>query len=89
MTKNNQKDELRNAGHSFDGIEEYDNDMPRWWLNLFHVTIVFGFGYLAWYHLPFFPSKSLIEEYEKTGRGFRFRQKKFVRSRHGRPSRSL
>jgi cytochrome c oxidase cbb3-type subunit 3 len=62
--KNKQKDELRNAGHSFVGIEEYDNDMPRWWLNLFYVTIVFGVGYLAWYHLPFFPSKSLIEEYE-------------------------
>lgn len=64
MTKSKQKDEVRNPGHSFDGIEEYDNDMPRWWLNLFYVTIVFGVGYLAWYHLPLFPSKSLIDEYE-------------------------
>lgn len=27
--------------HSYDGIEEYDNPMPRWWLALFAATIVF------------------------------------------------
>jgi len=26
--------------HSYDGIQEYDNPMPRWWLLLFAVTIV-------------------------------------------------
>lgn len=25
--------------HSFDGIQEYDNDLPRWWLILFWITI--------------------------------------------------
>ncbi|WLQ15316.1 cytochrome-c oxidase, cbb3-type subunit III [Hahella aquimaris] len=36
-------------GHSFDGIEEYDNPLPRWWLVLFMGTIVFGLGYLVFY----------------------------------------
>lgn len=52
-------------GHDFDGIDEYDNDLPRWWVNLFKVTVVFSIAYLAWYHLPFFPSKSLEDEYKE------------------------
>ena len=36
-------------GHSFDGIEEYDNPLPRWWFLLFVGTIVFGAVYLALY----------------------------------------
>jgi len=27
--------------HSYDGIQEYDNPMPRWWVLLFWITIVF------------------------------------------------
>ncbi len=37
------------VGHSFDGIEEYDNPLPRWWFMLFVGTIVFALGYLALY----------------------------------------
>jgi cytochrome c oxidase cbb3-type subunit 3 len=36
-------------GHSFDGIEEYDNPLPKWWFMLFVGTIVFALGYLALY----------------------------------------
>jgi len=36
-------------GHSFDGIEEYDNPLPRWWLLLFVTTLIFAVGYLALY----------------------------------------
>ena len=36
-------------GHSFDGIEEYDNPLPRWWFLLFVGTIIFGAVYLALY----------------------------------------
>lgn len=37
------KDELRE--HSFDGIQEYDNDLPRWWIYLFYITIAFALIY--------------------------------------------
>ena len=36
-------------GHAFDGIEEYDNPLPRWWFILFISTVIFGLGYLALY----------------------------------------
>jgi cytochrome c oxidase cbb3-type subunit 3 len=39
----------RTMGHSFDGIEEYDNPLPKWWFYLFLSTIVFSLGYLALY----------------------------------------
>mgnify|MGYP000535882657 FL=1 len=35
--------------HSFDGIEEYDNPMPKWWLHMFVATAVFGLAYLFLY----------------------------------------
>ena len=36
-------------GHAFDGIEEYDNPLPRWWFLLFVFTIIFALGYLVLY----------------------------------------
>ena len=40
---------VETMGHSFDGIEEYDNPLPRWWFMLFIGTLVFGVGYLILY----------------------------------------
>jgi cytochrome c oxidase cbb3-type subunit 3 len=36
-------------GHDFDGIEEYDTPLPRWWLWLFIGTIAFSAAYLVLY----------------------------------------
>jgi cytochrome c oxidase cbb3-type subunit 3 len=36
-------------GHSFDGIEELNNPMPKWWSTFFLLTIIWGFGYLLFY----------------------------------------
>tara|TARA_B110000114_G_scaffold181029_1_gene217821 strand:+ start:73 stop:1035 length:963 start_codon:yes stop_codon:yes gene_type:complete len=38
-------------GHSFDGIEELNNPIPKWWSTFFLLTIVWAFGYLALYGL--------------------------------------
>ena len=37
------------VGHNFDGIEEYDNPMPMWWIGLFVGSFVFTAGYLCLY----------------------------------------
>jgi cytochrome c oxidase cbb3-type subunit 3 len=37
------------TGHSWDGIQEYDNPMPRWWVWVFYATIVWGIGYTIAY----------------------------------------
>ena len=37
------------VGHEFDGIEEYDNPLPRWWYWMFVLTVIFALGYLALY----------------------------------------
>jgi len=36
--------------HSFDGIQEYDNDLPRWWVWLFIITVIFAVIYPFIYH---------------------------------------
>ena len=33
------------VGHEWDGIEELDTPMPRWWLWTLYATIVFSIGY--------------------------------------------
>lgn len=35
------------AGHEWDGIEELDNPMPRWWLWSFYACIAWGVVYVA------------------------------------------
>jgi cytochrome c oxidase cbb3-type subunit 3 len=38
--------EDRLLDHEYDGIKEYDNPMPRWWLGTFWVTIAFSVLYV-------------------------------------------
>ena len=51
------------AGHDADGITEFDNDMPLWWLVGFIFTVVFAVGYIVQYHLADGPSSK--QEYEQ------------------------
>ncbi len=37
--------------HEYDGIREYDNPMPRWWVNIFWASFLFSVGYFFHFHL--------------------------------------
>jgi cytochrome c oxidase cbb3-type subunit 3 len=41
------------TGHEWDGIQEFNTPLPRWWVWLFVATIVWSFGY--WVVYPAFP----------------------------------
>ncbi|MCB9539310.1 MAG: c-type cytochrome [Myxococcales bacterium] len=36
--------------HEYDGIREYDNPLPRWWLGIFVISVVFSVIYVPYYH---------------------------------------
>lgn len=45
-----QKDRVLGHSAEADGIEEYDNKLPGWWLGLFYFTLIFGVIYGIDYH---------------------------------------
>lgn len=48
--------------HEYDGIKEYDNPMPGWWVWTFWATVVFSLGYFAFYQLG--PGPTVVQEYD-------------------------
>lgn len=60
------KERDRILGHEdeADGIQEYDNPLPDWWIGLFWGTIIFGVGYAVHYHFiaDRSPEKALAAE---------------------------
>jgi cytochrome c oxidase cbb3-type subunit 3 len=49
--------------HEYDGIREYDNPLPGWWVNLFWASFVFSVGYAGHYHLTG-NGESVLRAYE-------------------------
>ena len=47
--------EVETTGHEWDGIEEFNNPLPRWWLWTFYGTIIWALIYMI-----FFPAWPLV-----------------------------
>jgi|SRR6056297_1387331 len=45
----NKKQEPETTGHEWDGIQEFNNPLPRWWLWVFYATIIWGIWYTIAY----------------------------------------
>ena len=50
--------------HEADGIKELDNNLPRWWVWLFYLSIAYGVFYMTYYHV-LKAGDLQIAEYEK------------------------
>jgi len=61
MSRDN--DKLLGHSEDNDGIEEYDNPLPDWWLGMFFFSIVFAIGYTAEYH--FISERSQAKAYDE------------------------
>ena len=48
MSRKDEADHL--LDHNYDGIQEYDNPMPRWWLWIFYATVLYAALY--WLNVP-------------------------------------
>lgn len=48
--------------HSYDGIQEYDNPLPRWWVILFWVCILATPLYILYFHLG--PGLLAVDRYD-------------------------
>ena len=44
---------IATTGHEWDGLRELNTPLPRWWLWLFYITIVWSIGY--WIVYPAWP----------------------------------
>lgn len=55
-------DQVLGHADEADGIEEYDNPLPTWWVGLFIVTTIFGVVYAVDYH--FVSKRSQAGEYD-------------------------
>lgn len=57
------QDEAKLTDHSYDGIQEYDNPMPGWWVWLFVGTVVFSMLYLLYFESGM-PGRTIQDEYD-------------------------
>jgi cytochrome c oxidase cbb3-type subunit III len=56
------KDQITGHAEEADGIEEYDNALPSWWLGIFYITVILGVAYGVHYH--FIGHRSQTGEYD-------------------------
>jgi cytochrome c oxidase cbb3-type subunit 3 len=62
MANDAPKPDSRLIDHNYDGIQEYDNPLPRWWVYLFYATI--AFSVLYWFNIGVGVGPGRIARYE-------------------------
>jgi cytochrome c oxidase cbb3-type subunit 3 len=65
----NDGQEQGTTGHEWDGIQEYDNPLPRWWLYSFYACILWSIVY--WVVMPAWP---LVSDFTKGLLGYSQRE---------------
>ncbi|MBE7501225.1 MAG: c-type cytochrome [Verrucomicrobiales bacterium] len=50
--------------HEADGIRELDNQLPRWWVWLFNLSIAFSVVYMVYYHV-LGDGRIMVTEYQR------------------------
>lgn len=68
MTENREIDDVtgqETTGHEWDGIKELNSPLPRWWLWLFYITIIWSVAY--WIAMPAIP---LVSDYTRGVLGY-------------------
>jgi cytochrome c oxidase cbb3-type subunit 3 len=72
MTDNKEKKQdvdkitgVETTGHEWDGLKELNNPLPRWWVWVWIVTIIWGVGYMIIY--PAFPTLGTDNQGGTTG----------------------
>jgi len=56
-----QKDQI--TDHEYDGIREYDNPTPGWWVAIFVLSVIFAAFYFLYYHSNV-PDRSVYDGYD-------------------------
>lgn len=64
-TKGDPTEDIATTGHEWDGIREYDNPLPRWWLWVLYACILWSIAY--WIAMPSWP---LIQDYTRGVLGY-------------------
>lgn len=57
------------TGHEWDGIEELNKPLPKWWLYVWYVSIIWAFGYWVLY-----PAWPMLSSYTKGYLGYSTRE---------------
>lgn len=65
-----QKEDPLLSDHEYDGIQEFDNPMPRWWVWIFWGTFYFAVCYFLWFDV-YMKGPSVTEEYAADMAAFR------------------
>ena len=49
IKEDHKSDKVGTTGHEWDGIQELNNPLPRWWVLVFYLTIIWGIAYTVFY----------------------------------------